>query len=442
MADLLGLAANFIDNGIYDGPGSVNRVTTELSEVADGIAMVEAFSHVVSFRTDDGLVLFDTSLMDFAEQVLKSLRGWSDQRIHSVAYTHGHVDHVGGMGRILRDAADRGEPRPNVVGHENVSPRFDRYELTNGYNSIINMRQFAPAQALVGGMAGRGGEGPPRFGPANFVHPDVKFRDRMALKVGETEFVLHHDRGETDDHLWAWVPAHKAICAGDFVLWVFPNAGNPQKVQRYPREWAKALRQMMAYEPELLLPAHGLPIGGKDRIQTVLGDMATALETLLEQTLTMMNEGARLNDIVHDVHLPQSLLDKPYLRPVYDEPEFVVNNIWRLYGGWYNGNPAALKPAKDSALAQELADLAGGVEALFKRAQALSDRKEFRLACHLAEMAVLAAPDHREAHAVRAAVYGARRADELSLMSKGIYGWAETESAAKAGINEDPNAAS
>ena len=44
MADLLALSERYIDEGIYEGPGSVNRVTTELSEVADGIAVVEAFS--------------------------------------------------------------------------------------------------------------------------------------------------------------------------------------------------------------------------------------------------------------------------------------------------------------------------------------------------------------------------------------------------------------
>ena len=50
--------------------------------------------------------------------------------------------------------------------------------------------------------------------------------------------------------------------AGDFVIWNFPNAGNPQKVQRYPSEWAAALREMIAAGPELLVPAHGLPIAG------------------------------------------------------------------------------------------------------------------------------------------------------------------------------------
>ena len=53
---------------------------------------------------------------------------------------------------------------------------------------------------------------------------------------------------------------------------------------------------------------------------------------------------------------------------------------------------------------------------------------ELRLACHLAEMAVQAAPGDMHAHAVRASVYGTRRKAEASLMAKGIYGFAERES--------------
>ena len=75
------------------------------------------------------------------------------------------------------------------------------------------------------------------------------------------------------------VPEQRWVMTGDFVIWNFPNAGNPQKVQRYPIEWAAALRSMIAKEPELLLPAHGLPIAGRERIAGVLDDIATALET-------------------------------------------------------------------------------------------------------------------------------------------------------------------
>jgi alkyl sulfatase BDS1-like metallo-beta-lactamase superfamily hydrolase len=268
------------------------------------------------------------------------------------------------------------------------------------------------------------------------VAPDATFREALDLSVGGWRFGLRHARGETDDHLWAWVPERRAICAGDFVLWVFPNAGNPQKVQRYPLEWAAALREMAAQEAELLLPAHGLPVGGAARVRRVLEDGALALESLVEQCLALMNEGARLDRLLHEVRLPAALLEKPYLRPVYDEPEFVVRNVWRLYGGWYDGNPAHLKPAPEAALAAELARLCGGAGALAKRARELAEGGDWRLACELVELAALAEPESREAHGARAEVYAGRRQIELSLMAKGIYGAAARESEAAGGGDE------
>jgi alkyl sulfatase BDS1-like metallo-beta-lactamase superfamily hydrolase len=432
MADLLALSARIVDEGIWEGPGSVNRVTTELSEVGDGVALIEAFSHVVAFDAGEELVLFDTSLEAFAPRILASLRGWSDRPIHTIAYTHGHVDHVGGAQAFVEEARERGDPAPRVVSHENVPDRFARYQKTSGYNAIINARQFGAGRRLssIGSEAGA-------FGPEVWVRPDVTFRDRVRLRAGELDLELRHARGETDDHLWAWIPQHRALCTGDFLIWVFPNAGNPQKVQRYPLEWAAALREMAAQGAELMLPAHGLPLAGAARIRTVLDDVATVLESLVRQTLDLMNEGARLDQVLQTVSLPKELLEKPYLRPVYDEPEFVVRNVWRLYGGWFDGNPAYLKPAPESALATELAGLCGGAARLAARAQELAEAGDLRLACHLAELAVLAAPDDKTAHATRQLVYERRRENESSLMARGIYGAAARESSEIRGGDPD-----
>jgi alkyl sulfatase BDS1-like metallo-beta-lactamase superfamily hydrolase len=436
MADLLSLSARFIDEGIYEGPGSVNRVTTELSEIAPDIAFVEAFSHVVALSTDAGLVLFDTSLEVFGPGILASVRRWSDRPVHALVYTHGHVDHVGGAHAWIAEARERGVPEPNVIGHENVPPRFDRYDLTSGYNVAINLRQFGGTRgardiALQGGKAGR-------FGPSEWVRPRTTFRERLRFRAGGLEIELRHARGETDDHLWAWIPERRALCVGDFVMWVFPNAGNPQKVQRYPLEWARALREMAALGAEILLPAHGLPVGGADRIRRVLGDTADALESIVEQSLRLLNEGAPLDTLLHEVRVPSHLVERPYLRPVYDEPEFVIRNVWRLYGGWYDGNPSRLKPAPDRAVAAELATLAGGAGALARRARELADAGDLRLACHLAELAGLAAPSDREVHATRAEIYQRRRDAELSLMAKGVYADAARRSRAIAEESAQP----
>ena len=125
---------------------------------------------------------------------------------------------------------------------------------------------------------------------------------------------------------------------------------------------------------------------------------------------------------------PAHLLEKPYLRPVYDEPEFVVRNLWRLYGGWYDGNPAHLKPPTDAALAAEMAALAGGATRLAERAAELADAGDLRLAGHLAELAAQAAPDDAGVHQVRAEVFGRRAQEERSTMSKGVFSWAQQES--------------
>ena len=426
MADLLALSTRIIDSGVADEP--VNRVTHTLSEVADGLAMVESFSHSVVLDGGDGLVAFDASHAMFGAQVVEAIGEWRSTPVTHLVYTHGHTDHVGGS---VDFAAAYGEM--SVVGHRNVDVRFDRYYYTNDWNVLINARQFGGVRGDVGM-----GNGDREFIPIDTRRPTHVVDDHDTIVVGDRTIELHHARGETDDHLWGWMPEQKWLFTGDFVIWNFPNAGNPQKVQRYPIEWAAALRAMIARQPELLLPAHGLPIEGRDRIAGVLTDIADALDGLVDDVVEMMNAGEVLDTIIHSVKPADGVLEKPYLRPFYDEPEFVVRNIWRQFGGWWDGAPSRLKPAPDAALAAEVADLAGGAGVLSDRAAELSESGDHRLACHLADLAGWSAPDDPAIHQARANIYRARRRSETSLMSKGIFAGAarESEAIAQAGESE------
>ena len=252
-------------------------------------------------------------------------------------------------------------PRPRRRPRERPDSGSIATSSRAGYNSVINQRQFQ-----VPGLEW----------PTDFRYPDEVYRDRLSLEVGGVTFELHHAKGETDDHTWTWVPEKRVLCCGDLFIWCSPNAGNPQKAQRYPREWAVALREMLELGAEILLPGHGLPVVGADRVRQVLDDTASYLESVVEQTLELMNSGVALDEIVARVEPPADLAAKPYLRPIYDEPDFIVRNMWRLYGGWYDGDPSHLKPAPAPELAATLVQLAGGVESVDRRgAQASRSRR-------------------------------------------------------------------
>ena len=85
---------------------------------------------------------------------------------------------------------------------------------------------------------------------------------------------------------------------GRFIIWAAPNAGNPQKAQRYAREWSEALRVMAKTGAEVLIPGHGVPVFGAMRVRQVLLETADYLRSLYDQTIALMNAGATLDSIL------------------------------------------------------------------------------------------------------------------------------------------------
>jgi alkyl sulfatase BDS1-like metallo-beta-lactamase superfamily hydrolase len=388
----------------------------DLVEVADGVRFWHAFSNATAVDTDDGLLLVDSGDPVFGRLLHERVRSWRpDVPLHTAVFSHGHIDHVFGVAPFDEESIRQGWRRPVVHAQESLPARFDRYRLTAGYNGVVNRRQFGIDDLQW---------------PVEYRYPDETYRGVRVLDVGDDRVELHAARGETDDHTWTWLPGRRVLCCGDLFIWASPNAGNPQKVQRYAAEWAFALREMAGLGAEVLLPGHGVPVVGVARVQQALTDTAEFLESLHDQTVALMNEGARLDEILHTVRPPGHLVDRPYLQPVYDDPEFVVRNVWRLYGGWWDGNPASLKPARDADLATEVVQLAGA-DAVAERVETLlaaGDEQSLRLAGHLAEWFWQTAPLDPAARELRRRVYDTRAGLERSTMARGVFAWAARES--------------
>ena len=151
-------------------------------------------------------------------------------------------------------------------------------------------------------------------------------------------------------------------------LWVncFPNCGNPQKAQRYPLEWADALERMAAMGAAALLPGHGPMLLGVAAVRDALTAAAAALRRICDRVLTLINENLPLNAIVATIRR-EGLAGRtgeadeaprppcpPFLRPVYDDPVFVVSGLYRRYAGWWSGFVPDIHPAPHEDLGHAL----------------------------------------------------------------------------------------
>ena len=370
-------------------------------EVAPDVLMHASFVNNYAWRTPAGLVLVDPGFEHTSGRWQQAVRAWSDAALHTAVYTHGHADHAFGL-RAFLEAGDH----PHIIAQENCVQRFQRYRLTHGWNAHINQRQFSLPRPMF---------------PEHFDWPTLTFRDRLTQRIGNLDVFYSAAKGETDDHCYVWVPARGYLFTGDLIIWQSPNCGNPQKVQRYPVEWADALDAMAGLDAEWLFPGHGLVVHGRDAVRTVLTETARYLRGIIAQVLERMNAGQTPEEIIHAVEPDPELAQRPFLQANYDHPKFIVRNLLRLWGGWWNGNAADLLPATWEAQAQEITRIAGGVDVVVARGRALLDAGDARLASHLAEWATRAAPDNAAEQTLKRDVYERRLAQETSLMAQGIF---------------------
>jgi glyoxylase-like metal-dependent hydrolase (beta-lactamase superfamily II) len=390
----------------------------EPAEVAPDVLMSASFVNSYVVRLPSGLLIIDPGFEHTGPALFDAVRKWTDLPVVAAVYTHGHADHAFGLKPFLAAGEN-----PQVIAHENCPARFRRYALTHGWNARINQRQFSLPQPLF---------------PRDFVWPTLTFRESLAQRIGGVDVCYQAAKGETDDACYVWLPQRRYLFCGDLIIWQAPNCGNPQKVQRYPLEWAEALEKMAGLDAEWLFPGHGLVVQGAAAVRTVLTETARYLRVIIDQVLQRMNAGETPEEIFHAVEPDADLAKRPYLQPNYDHPKFIVRNLLRLWGGWWNGNAADLLPATPAAQGAAIAELAGGVEGLVARGRAMLEGGQTALAAHVAEWATHAAPDHAAAQELKRDVYAKRLLEEPSLMAQGIYRAAMND--AKAALGEQATA--
>jgi glyoxylase-like metal-dependent hydrolase (beta-lactamase superfamily II) len=339
------------------------RAKSEIIEVAPRTWLIRLpIVNAVLFETDEGLVLVDVGMGPGGPAIVDAIRSVSDKPLHTLVYTHGHVDHANGAWALM----EAGLAPQHVVAHEAITERFERYI---GLRGSLAHYMSQPEDQLPTGRD-------------YYVWPTATFDDRLELEIGGETFVLQHHKGETDDHLYAWVPSRGALASADFYQGFLPNAGNGKRVQRHVAEWIVALREMADLEPRVLLPAHGEASTDTAEIQRNFRALADALEHIRNHTL-------------------------------YVTPQDISKMVLKRYTGWWNDLPSNWTPASMQDQAQAIVEMAGGLQALDTHARQLL-LEDVQLACHLADWAFYAEPESPVAQQLIIDVYKQRILDPRS----------------------------
>jgi alkyl sulfatase BDS1-like metallo-beta-lactamase superfamily hydrolase len=359
--------------------------------------------------TDEGIVVIDAPIGNKAgREAVEAIRKRSQKPIHSIIYTHGHMDHIWSVPVFYADAEEKGYPKPLIIGHEAVARRFDRYQRLKGQHEHINTIQFAIPK------------GAPVL-PKQFFYPNLTFSDAMQFRLGGLTFELYSYLGETDDSLWVWIPERKTALVGDLLVSGAPNVGNPFKVQRYALEWAEALEQVAGKNPDCVVAANQVFHG--DQCQEVCLDTARYLRFIEEEVVHLLNEGCWIEEILERIEIPEDLARKPWLAPLYGHPTFIIHGVYRRYAGWYNGNPSELFPSNSSDIAAEIVKLTS-IKQLLERANQLRQSGNVQLALHLVDFIIRGSEDdskRKDALFLKAELLGDRADAEPSYIARNIF---------------------
>ena len=389
---------------------------------ADGVChIIGSLGNVGIVDTDEGLVVFDIGTRQMGPRIFKEFREFTDKPIKYIIYSHGHFDHCFGYAKFIEEIKEKGWEMPEVIAHENLPRRFEKYRMLHGYHNWLNRMQFASRenQAQEGMVTAYD-----TLDPTIVLHGDESY----TFKLGKYTFEIYHDMGETDDSLWMWFPEKKVLFTGELVSNpTFPNVGNPNKVQRYPKHWAIAMEKMMEKNAEYLLPGHGMLIEGKEEVKSALSIRREVMHFVHDEVVKRMNEGKWFEQIFHEMVeiQPDKFKHHKYLTPSYGCYRFAIHCVYRLYHGWYNtGNPTDLFPSKSDEIAKEFLKIADETK-FIEQAKRLYEDGKIQLALHVVDVVIKGATSENdtllEAYTLKKKLIKIKKDEEPSYIAKNSY---------------------
>jgi alkyl sulfatase BDS1-like metallo-beta-lactamase superfamily hydrolase len=191
-----------------------------------------------------------------------------------------------------------------------------------------------------------------------------------------------------------WIPKYKAAFVGDNLYDSFPNIYTLRGTQpRWPLEYIASLDKVLSLKPELVLPSHGLPIQGAEKVTERVTKYRNAIRYVHDATVKGMNDGKDVYTLMREIKLPAEL----DIGEDYGKVSWSVRGIYEGYVGWFDRNPATMYASEPTIADADLVQLAGGPATVVAKSRELIEGGEAVRGLRLADAALAHEPTNRDA---------------------------------------------
>jgi cyclase len=290
------------------------------SAIGTGTVNVGSNSAVIVNRDD--VVIVDSHISpESARVMLQELKAITDKPVRFLVNTHFHYDHANGN-QIFGPPVD-------IIGHEYTRRRLTGDVLEKGMfadllkgmpKQLDDLKARAASQqdAAEKSRLDQQVRVQTAFAASlkdlKVTPPTVTIDDRLTLFSGDREIrLLYLGRGHTGGDLVVFLPKERVLCTGDLLV-----TGIANLIDGFVNEWPDALEKLRPLDFVDVIPGHGEPFKGKERIdwfQAYLRDLWKQATALHDQKVPAADAAKRIDMTAHKAHY--STINGPGINPLY-----------------------------------------------------------------------------------------------------------------------------
>ncbi len=382
-------------------------------------AVGHSLANTVMIEGRDGIILVDVGGHMFGGEAAKAeLRKITDKPVKAIVYTHFHPDHWGGVKAWVSEE-DVKSGKVDIIAHETLLGNVVRQgglvgpilSMRSAYSfgvGMLSSEQTAQMNGGIGPSESQATQDESVENVATFIAPTRTFADTMNVTIAGVRMEFFYAPSEAPDEIAIYLPDSKTLLSAEVIQGpTLPNIHTLRGTKfRDPVQWVKSIDLLRSKRAVNMVPSHGQPVYGKEKVEEVLRMTRDGIQFVHDQTIRHMNKGLTPDELAEAVKFPPHLETyKPYLRQYYGSVKHSVRQVYTGYLGWFEGDPVDLDPTPFTERAQRTVDLMGGRNKVLRAASKAFDEGDNQWVAELTTLIIRIDHDDMEARRLKAASY-------------------------------------